>query len=242
MRSSDDRTGELFSYVDLDARVARSSVAGDPGSGERSAGGAGAGVRGSVFADRAAVDPAGEAAAGNALAGVLLDPLRAALDGAAGIRPSVPLVVGIGVDDAAWDHSVFSKNRDRLLEGDIAAKFLAAVLAQPKVKKLLSTNRFSADGTLIEAWASMKSIKPKDGSGEPPAEGCGRNAEANFHRHRRSKETHASTSDPDARLYRKGKGKEAKLCFIGHGLMENRSGLLAAYNLARLPKLMAEAG
>lgn len=88
--------------------------------------------------------------------------------------------VGIGIDDAAWDHSVFSKNRDRLLEGDIAAKFLGAVLAQPKVKKFLSTDHFSVDGTLIEAWASMKSVKPKDGSGEPPAEGGGRNAEADF--------------------------------------------------------------
>lgn len=141
--------------------------------------------------------------------------------------------VGIGVDDAAWDHSVFSKNRDRLLEGDIAAKFLAAVLAQPKVKKLLSTDHFSVDGTLIEAWASMKSVKPKgsgeapkDGSGEPPAEGGGRNSEADFHGQKRSNDTHASTTDPDARLYRKGRGKETKLCFIGHGLMENRHGLL----------------
>jgi hypothetical protein len=82
--------------------------------------------------------------------------------------------VGIGVDDAAWDHSVFSKNRDRLLEGDIAAKFLAAMLAQPKVKKLLSSDHFSVDGTLIEAWASMKSVKPKDGSGEPPAQDWGK--------------------------------------------------------------------
>src|SRR6185369_16444526 len=130
--------------------------------------------------------------------------------------------VGIGVDDAVWDHSVFSKNRDRLLEGDIAAKFLAAVLAQPKVNKLLSSDHFSVDGTLIEAWASMKSVKPKDGSGEPPAPGGGRNAEADFHGQKRSNDTHASTTDPDARLYRKGKGKETKLCFIGHGLMENR--------------------
>jgi transposase len=133
--------------------------------------------------------------------------------------------VGIGVDDAAWDHSVFSKNRDRLLEGDIAAKFLAAVLAQPKVKRLLSSDHFSVDGTLIEAWASMKSVKPKDGS-EPPAQGGGRNADADFHGQKRSNDTHASTTDPDARLYRKGKGKETKLCFIGHGLMENRHGLL----------------
>jgi len=134
--------------------------------------------------------------------------------------------VGIGVDDAAWDHSVFSKNRDRLLAGDIAAKFLAAVLAQPRVKKLLSTDHFSVDGTLIEAWASMKSVKPKDGSGEPPVQGGGRNPEANFHGQKRTNDTHASTTDPDARLYRKGQGKETRLCFIGHGLMENRHGLL----------------
>ena len=136
--------------------------------------------------------------------------------------------VGIGVDDAVWDHSVFSKNRDRLLEGEIAAKFLAAVLAQPEVKRLLSSDHFSVDGTLIEAWASMKSFKPKDGRRRrrPPAQGGGRNAEADFHGEKRSNETHASTTDPDARLYRKGTGMEAKLCFIGHGLMENRHGLL----------------
>src|SRR6516225_6844187 len=99
-------------------------------------------------------------------------------------------------------------------------KFLAAVLAQPKVKKLLSSDHFSVDGTLIEAWASMKSVKPKDGSGEPPAQGGGRNAEADFHGQKRPNDTHASTTDPDARLYRKDKGKETKLCFIGHGLME----------------------
>jgi transposase len=133
--------------------------------------------------------------------------------------------VGIGVDDSAWDHSTFSKNRDRLLEGDIAAKFLAAVLAQPQVKKLLSTDHFSVDGTLIEAWASLKSFRPKDEADDPPS-GGGRNAAADFHGKRRSNETHASTTDPDARLYRKGPGKEARLCFIGHGLMENRSGLL----------------
>ncbi len=100
------------------------------------------------------------------------------------------------------------------------------MLAQPKVKKLLSTDHFWVDGTLIEAWASMKSVKPQDGSGEPPAEGGGRNAEADFHGHKRSNDTHALTTDPDARLYRKGKGKEARLCFMGHGLMENRHGLL----------------
>jgi transposase len=134
--------------------------------------------------------------------------------------------VGLGVDDAVWDHSVFSKNRDRLLAGDIAAKFLTAVLAQPKVKQLLSTEHFSVDGTLIEAWASMKSVRPKDGSDEPPTAGGGRNGEADFHGQKRRNDTHASRTDPDARLYRKGRGKEAKLCFIGHGLMENRSGLV----------------
>jgi transposase len=128
--------------------------------------------------------------------------------------------VGIGVDDPAWDHSTFSKNRDRLLEGDIAAKFLGAVLARPGVKRLLSTDHFSDDGTLIEAWASMKSVKPKDDPNEPPAGGGGRNAEADFHGQKRTNATHGSTTDPDARLYKKGKGKEAKLCFIGHGLME----------------------
>ena len=112
------------------------------------------------------------------------------------------------------DHSVFSKNRDRLLEGNIAARFLAAVLDQPRVKKLLSTDHFTVDGTLIEAWASLKSFKPRDGSDDPPA-GGGRNTEADFHGKKRSNETHVSTTDPDARLYRKGPGKEAKLCFIG---------------------------
>ena len=140
--------------------------------------------------------------------------------------------VGLGVDDPAWDHSTFSKNRDRLLAGDIAAKFLCAVLAQPRVKRLLSTDHFSVDGTLIEAWASMKSFRPKDGPSAPPSEG-GRNAETDFRGERRSNASHASTTDPDARLYRKGDGKEAKLCFLGHALMENRSGLLVGTCLTR---------
>lgn len=137
--------------------------------------------------------------------------------------------VGLGVDDQAWDHSTFSKNRDRLLEGEIAAKFLAAVLAQPRVKRLLSTDHFSVDGTLIQAWASMKSFKPKtpEGGGEPPAATSGgRNAEVDFRGEKRSNETHVSTTDPEARLYRKGRGMEARLAFLGHTLMENRSGLL----------------
>jgi Transposase DDE domain len=122
--------------------------------------------------------------------------------------------------------TVFSKNRERLLEGAIAAKLLSAILAQPRVKRLLSTDHFSVDGTLIEAWASMESFKPKDGSDEPPADGGGRNREADFHGKKRSNDTHASTTDPESRLYRKGPGKEAKLCFMGHALMENRNGLV----------------
>ena len=132
--------------------------------------------------------------------------------------------VGLGVDDAAWDQTTFGKNRDRLLGGDIAHKFLATVLAHPKVKRLLSSEHFSVDGTLIEAWASMKSFRPKDGSGEPPA--SGRNGERDFHGEAPANATHESTTDPDARLFRKGPGREARLCFMGHALMENRNGLV----------------
>jgi transposase len=132
--------------------------------------------------------------------------------------------VGLGVDDLVWDATTFTKNRDRLLAGDVAMKFLAAVLAQPKVKALLSTEHFSVDGTLLEAWASVKSFRPKDGSGPPPD--AGRNGEQDFHGQKRSNETHASTTDPDGRLYPKGRGKESKLSFMGHALMENRNGLI----------------
>jgi transposase len=134
--------------------------------------------------------------------------------------------VGLSMDAAIWDVTVFTKNRDRLLDGDVAAKFMAAVLGQGRVKKLLSDEHFSVDGTLIEAWASMKSFRPKDGSGEPP--GPGRNGERRFHGEKRTNETHASTSDPEAKLYRKGDGQSSKLAFMGHILMENRSGLVVA--------------
>jgi transposase len=95
--------------------------------------------------------------------------------------------VGMGVDDRAWDRSTFSKNRERLLEGDIAAKLLSAVMAQPRVKRLLSTDHFSVDGALIEAWASMKSFRPRDGSDDPPPSGGGRNREADFHGQKRGR-------------------------------------------------------
>jgi transposase len=132
--------------------------------------------------------------------------------------------VGLGVDDPVWDHSTFSKNRDRLLEGEIAVKFLNTLLAQPKVKRLLSSDHFSVDGTLIEAWASIKSFRRKDGS-DKDQDGPGRNAERSFHKEKRSNEMHQSTTDPEARLYKKGDGQPAKLCYIGHALMENRHGL-----------------
>jgi transposase len=142
--------------------------------------------------------------------------------------------VGIGIDDPVWDHSAFTKNRDRLLEGEIAAKFLEAVLSQPQVKRLLSSEHFSVDGTLIQAWASMKSFKPKQPPNNDGGRGGGRNAPADFRGQKRSNDTHQSTTDPDARLYRKGPGMEARLCFIGHGLMENRSGLIVDARLTRV--------
>lgn len=132
--------------------------------------------------------------------------------------------VGLGIDEVVWDHSSFSTNRDRLLSGEIAAKFLRAILAQPKVKRLISSDHFSVDGTLIEAWASIKSFRRKDGGDDDP-QGPGRNAERDFHKEKRSNETHQSTTDPEARLYKKGDGQPARLCYIGHALMENRNGL-----------------
>jgi transposase len=235
MRGSDKRPRELFWYVDLEQRV---------------------GLDHPLRTIRALTDTALEALSGDfaalysgvgrpSIAPEML--LRAMLLQAfSSVRSERQLMerlefdllfrwfVGLGVDDAVWDHSSFSKNRDRLLEGDIAARFLSAVLAQPRIKRLLSSEHFSVDGTLIEAWASMKSFRPKeppDGGGMP---GGGRNAPADFRGEKRSNQTHRSTTDPDARLYRKGPGMEAKLCFIGHGLMENRSGLIVDARLTRV--------
>jgi len=139
--------------------------------------------------------------------------------------------VGLPMDGEVWHPTVFTHNRDRLLEADVAHEFLAALLALPQVKTLLSSDHFSVDGTLIDAWASMKSFRPKDGSGEPPSPG--RNGERNFHGEKRSNETHASSTDPDARLYRKADGRESRLCFMGHVLMENRNGLAVDARLTR---------
>lgn len=226
MRGSGERSGSLFSYVDLEARVRRDHPLRP--------------IREIVNA--ALADLSGDFAAlySPRLGRPSIAPerlLRAMLLQAFyGLRSERQLMermefdllfrwfVGLGVDDAAWDHSSFTKNRDRLLEGEIAAKFLRAVLAQPKVKRLISSDHFSVDGTLIEAWASLKSFRRKDGSDNDP-DGPGRNAERGFKNEKRSNATHQSTTDPEARLYKKGDGQPAKLCYIGHALMENRHGL-----------------
>lgn len=132
--------------------------------------------------------------------------------------------VGLPMDAAVWHPTVFTHNRDRLMEAAVAREFLSALMTLPKVERLLSSEHFSVDGTLIDAWASMKSFRPKDGSGAPP--GPGRNGERDFRKEKRSNATHASTTDPDARLYRKADGRESRLCFMGHVLMENRNGLV----------------
>ena len=166
--------------------------------------------------------------------------------------------VGLGIDDPVWVPTVFTKNRDRLLTTDIARKFLAAILAHRRVAPLLSDEHFSVDGTLIKAWASMKSFLPKldaappdgeDGPDDPPPPSAtsatsepnlaepihpepdpmthkDRNADVDFHGQKRSNATHASVTDPEARLYKKSPGSGAVLCFMGHTLMENRNGLI----------------
>ena len=149
--------------------------------------------------------------------------------------------VGLSMDERVWDATVYSKNRDRLVAGDVAARLLQAVLRGERVRRLLSEEHFSVDGTLIEAWASMKSFRPREGGGDDAPGSGGRNAERDFRVERRSNATHASSTDADARLYGKGRGQSSRLCFMGHLLMGNGSALTAAaYNLVRLPKLMAE--
>lgn len=142
--------------------------------------------------------------------------------------------VGLLMDAPVWDASTFSKNRERLLAGDVAQRLLAAVVAQPRVAALMSDEHFSVDGTLIQAWASHKSFQPKpptDGS-EPPSSGTtpgagGRNGERDWRGQKRGNDTHASTTDPDARLARKSDGQASILAYAGHVLMENRNGLVA---------------
>jgi transposase len=140
--------------------------------------------------------------------------------------------VGLNLDDPVWDATVYSKNRERLLKGEVAKAFFRQVLAQAEERNLLSDEHFTVDGTLIEAWASQKSFQPKAGGETPPPEG-GSNPEVNFRGEKRSNATHQSTTDPDARLYKKAKGREAKLGYLGHVLMENRHSLAVDTRLTR---------
>jgi transposase/IS5 family transposase len=258
MRGQDGQTGSMFSYVDLEERV----PVNHPLRKIRELVNAALAVLDAEFAKLYSADGRPSIAPERLLRAALIQILFS-------IRSERQLMeqmqynllfrwfVGLGIDDPVWVPTVFSKNRDRLLNTDIARQFLAAILAHKHVAPLLSDEHFSVDGTLIEAWASMKSFQPKtqaDGA-EPPANGGasqgdgqaaagqaprvpaaplagqaaapeGRNAEVDFHGSKRSNETHASVTDPDARLYRKGEGKEAKLCYMGHALMENRNGLV----------------
>jgi transposase len=133
--------------------------------------------------------------------------------------------VGLNMDDSVWDVTVFTKNRERLLDGDIAEAFFQAVLQQARDRSLLSDEHFTVDGTLLEAWASVKSYQRKDAKNDVPPDDPG-NATVDFHGEKRSNETHASKTDPDAKMARKGKGKEAKLSYNGNLLVENRNGLI----------------
>jgi transposase len=135
--------------------------------------------------------------------------------------------VGLNLDDPVWDATVFTKNRNRLLEAEVAKEFLARVVEQARVKGWISDEHFTVDGTLLEAWASVKSFQPKEKNSAPPPDDPG-NPTVNFHGEKRSNQTHESKSDPDALLARKGAGKEAKLSYSGNLLVENRYGLIVS--------------
>ncbi len=230
MRGSDERSGDLFSYVDLEERIPAKHPLRL--------------IRRIVNEVLAALD--GEFAKIYAEGGrPSIAPerlLRALLLQAFyTIRSETQLMeqlhynllyrwfVGLGIDEPVWVPTVFTKNRERLLQAEVAHKFLAELLNHKEVRGLLSDEHFSVDGTQVAAWASMKSFRAKDGSDEPPS--GGRNGERDFHGETRSNDTHASITDPQARLYRKGKGKEAKLSYIGNALTENRHGLVVEAEL-----------
>ncbi len=227
MRGSDERSGSLFSYVDLEARVRLDHPL-------RTIQAVADAALKDLTQDFAALYPPRVGRPSIPPERLLRAMLLQAFYGIRSERQMMERMefdllfrwfVGLGVDDPVWDHSSFSKNRDRLLQGEIAAKFLAAVVAQPRVRRLLSSEHFSVDGTLLEAWASIKSFRRHDGGDHGPS-GPGRNAERDFHKEKRSNDTHRSTTDPQARLYRKANGQPAKLCYMGHALMENRHGLV----------------
>jgi transposase len=280
MRGSDERNGSLFSYVNLEERV----PAGHPLRTVLVIVNAALALLDAEFARLYAADGRPSIAPERLLRAVLIQILFS-------IRSERQLMeqlqynllfrwfVGLGIDDPVWVPTVFTKNRDRLLNTEIARKFLAAILAHKDVAPLLSNEHFSVDGTLVEAWASMKSFQPKavPPSADPPSPGgddgpCNptvssstaspesqekkagdepmsrsrsgadetttesgeardRNAEVDFRGQKRSNATHASITDPQARLYRKGKGKPAQLCYMGHALMENRNGLIVEAEL-----------
>ena len=299
MRGSDTTTGSLFSYVDVEGRI----PARHPLRLIRAVVNEALAALDAEFAELYAAGGRPSIAPEKLLRGSLLQAFFS-------IRSERQLMeqldynllfrwfVGLGLDEAVWDHSTYSKNRDRLLAADVARKVLKAILAHPKVAPLLSDAHFSVDGTLIQAWASMKSFQAKaseptggadapppiagrSGAPEPDGEAAagqeareqhegktevaddeplktnanapqepagsadaapttsadryaakkGRNAEVDFHGQKRSNATHASTTDPEARLYRKGPGKEARLCFMGHAMAENRHGLVVESTL-----------
>src|SRR3981189_1948919 len=229
MRGSDIRTGELFSYVDLEERVPKNhplrlirrivnEVLADL---DRE------------FAELYAAEGRPSVAPERLLRALLLQAFYS-------IRSERQLMeqlhynllyrwfIGLGVDDQVWVPTVFTKNRDRLLETEVARKFLAELLAHRDVRALLSDDHFSVDGTQVQAWASMKSFVANDGSSEPQSPG--RNGERHFHREQRSNQTHGSITDPEAKLAKKGKGKEAKLAYTGNVMTENRNGFVVEAN------------
>jgi len=144
--------------------------------------------------------------------------------------------VGLDMDEAVWDVTVFTKNRERLLKSEVADGFFEQVLQQARARQLLSADHFTVDGTLIEAWAGHKSFRRKDGKGQPPDEGSSAgssNPSVNFHGEERRNDTHRSTTDPEARLFKKSRGSESKLSFLAHVLMENRNGLVVDTRLTK---------
>ena len=233
MRGSDERTGELFSHIDIEERVppnhplrlirrivneVLASLDGE-------------------FAKLYADDGRPSIAPERLLRALLLQAFYT-------IRSERQLMeqlhynllyrwfVGLGADDPVWVPTVFSNHRDRLLKAEVARKFLAELLTHRQVRALLSDEHFSVDGTQVQAWASMKSFVAKDGSGDPPSPG--RNGERDFHGEKRRNETHASTTEPEAKLHKKGKGKEAKLSYIGNVMTENRNGFVVEAELRRV--------